>query len=82
MVPGTKLPQSAGVRVTDYGTVKWFNTKKGFGFIESSNGEEVSVHYSSIAGRGYRVLQPGDKVKFEKVSGPKGSQAFHVELVT
>jgi CspA family cold shock protein len=82
MIPGTKLPQTGAARVSDTGTVLWFSTKKGFGFIQSSSGEEVFVHYSSITGRGYRVLQPGDKVKFEKLSGPKGSQAFHVELVS
>ena len=63
---------------TDKGTVKWFSTKKGFGFIETENGEEVFVHFSSITGRGYRVLEAGDAVTFEKVPGPKGNQAFHV----
>lgn len=66
---------------TDRGTVKWFSTKKGFGFIETEAGEEVFVHFSSITGRGYRVLEAGDKVTFEKVPGPKGNQALHVELV-
>lgn len=66
----------------DNGVVKWFSQKKGFGFIESSSGEEIFVHYSSIKGRGYRVLEPGDRVKFEKVPGPKGDQAFHVEVLT
>ncbi len=67
---------------TDIGVVKWFSQKKGFGFIESSSGVEVFVHYSSIKGRGYRVLEPGDRVKYETVPGPKGDQAYHVELLS
>ena len=63
------------------GTVKWFSTKKGFGFIEAEDGEEVFVHFSSITGKGYRVLNPGDRVSFEKIPGPKGNQAFHVQLI-
>jgi cold shock protein len=67
--------------VTDTGVVKWFSTKKGFGFIETEGGEDVFVHFSSITGKGYRVLEPGDKVSFEKVEGPKGHQALHVVLL-
>jgi CspA family cold shock protein len=63
------------------GTVKWFSTKKGFGFIEAEDGEEVFVHFSSIKGKGYRVLNAGDRVTFEKIPGPKGNQAFHVEIL-
>lgn len=70
-----------GTQNIDRGTVKWFSTKKGFGFIETEGGEEVFVHFSSITGRGYRVLEPGDKVTFEKVPGPKGNQALHVEVL-
>jgi cold shock protein len=62
------------------GTVKWFSMKKGFGFIETESGEEVFVHFSSITGKGYRVLEPGDKVTFEKIPGPKGNQALHVVI--
>ena len=74
----TVMPAS---RATDTGTVKWFSVKKGFGFIETNGGEEVFVHFSSITGKGYRVLQPGDHVSFEKVPGPKGQQAFHVVVL-
>jgi cold shock protein len=63
------------------GTVKWFSVKKGFGFIEAEDGEEVFVHFSSITGRGYRVLNAGDRVTFEKIPGPKGNQAFHVQIL-
>ncbi len=66
---------------TDTGQVKWFSVKKGFGFIETDSGEEVFVHFSSIAGKGYRVLEAGDKVQFEKVPGPKGNQALHVVVL-
>jgi CspA family cold shock protein len=65
----------------NHGTVKWFSVKKGFGFIEAEDGEEVFVHFSSITGKGYRTLNPGDRVSFEKIPGPKGNQAFHVELL-
>lgn len=63
------------------GVVKWFSMKKGFGFIEAEDGEEVFVHFSSITGKGYRVLNPGDRVSFEKIPGPKGNQAFHVQVL-
>jgi CspA family cold shock protein len=63
------------------GTVKWFSQKKGFGFIETEGGEEVFVHFSSITGKGYRVLEAGTRVRFEKIPGPKGNQAFHVEIL-
>ncbi len=66
----------------DTGVVKWFSQKKGFGFIESSAGAEVFVHYSSIQGRGYRVLEPGDRVQYEAVPGPKGDQAYHVVVLS
>ena len=60
------------------GTVKWFSNSKGFGFIGRENGPDVFVHYSAIAGDGYRTLQEGDAVEFEIVQGPKGPQATNV----
>jgi CspA family cold shock protein len=60
------------------GKVKWFNNKKGFGFIERENGEDVFVHYSSIAGQGYKTLNEGDVVEFEVVKREKGLQAINV----
>ena len=69
------------IQTTDNGVVKWFSTKKGYGFIEAEGGEEIFVHYSSIQGRGYRVLEAGDQVNFEKMAGPKGMQAYHVEVI-
>ena len=60
------------------GTVKWFNESKGFGFIEQEEGKDVFVHYSAIAGSGFKTLNEGDKVRFEIVDGPKGPAAANV----
>ena len=57
------------------GTVKWFNSTKGFGFIEREGGEDVFVHYSAILEQGFRNLEEGDRVEFNVVRGPKGLQA-------
>ena len=63
------------------GTVKSFNGTKGYGFIGRDDGPDVFVHYSDIAGGGYRTLHAGDRVTFEIVQGPKGSQAANVVKV-
>ncbi|MCE5274967.1 MAG: cold-shock protein [Syntrophaceae bacterium] len=60
------------------GTVKWFNEKKGFGFITEDGGNDVFVHYSAIKGDGFKTLVEGDSVSFEVVNGPKGPQAANV----
>ena len=62
------------------GTVKWFDAKKGFGFINRESGEDVFVHYSAIQGDGYRVLEDGQKVEFEVVQGRKGLEASNLKL--
>ena len=59
-------------------TEKWFNESKGFGFIEQEEGKDVFVHYSAIAGSGFKTLNEGDKVQFEIVDGPKGPAAANV----
>ena len=64
------------------GVVKWFNNSKGYGFIGRDNEPDVFVHYSAIAGDGYRTLQEGDRVTFEVVQGPKGPQAADVVKVS
>lgn len=60
------------------GTVKWFNQKKGYGFILSEEGKEIFVHFSSIQGEGYKALREGDEVKVEITQGEKGEQATNV----
>jgi cold shock protein len=64
------------------GFVKWFDTKKGYGFIEQPGGDDVFVHYSGILGEGFRSLRAGDEVEFEVGSGPKGPQAIKVVKAT
>lgn len=63
------------------GKVKWFNDKKGFGFIERDGGESVFVHYSSIVVDGFKTLAEGQDVEFEVVNGAKGPQATNVSVV-
>jgi cold shock protein len=63
------------------GTVKWFSNEKGYGFIEREGGEDVFVHFSAIAGEGYKSLTEGQQVEFEVVQGDKGLQAANVKAV-
>lgn len=60
------------------GTVKWFNAKKGFGFISDENGEDVFVHFSALNMSGFKELQEGESVEFEITEGEKGPQAANV----
>ena len=63
------------------GTVKWFNEKKGYGFIEQEDGPDVFVHQSAIKGAGFRTLQEGDRVSFDIEQGEKGPAAANVTVV-
>ena len=63
------------------GTVKWFDTKKGFGFIVNSEGKDVFVHYTSIEGDGFRALKDGEQVEYEQIQGEKGLLAKSVKRV-
>jgi len=65
-------------RYMSEGTVKWFNTRKGYGFIAASDGKDVFVHYSSISSEGYKTLEEGDPVSFDIVQGEKGPRAENV----
>jgi CspA family cold shock protein len=63
------------------GTVKWFNEKKGYGFIEQEDGPDVFVHQSAIKGAGFRTLKEGDQVTFDIEQGQKGPAAVNVTVV-
>lgn len=63
------------------GSVKWFNSSKGFGFIQQDSGDDVFVHFQSIVGDGYKSLEENDKVEFSVTQGPKGLQAAEVKVV-
>ena len=60
------------------GPVKWFNAKKGYGFISDENGDDIFVHFSALNMSGFKVLEEGDKVEFEVIEGEKGPQAANV----
>ena len=63
----------------EQGKVKWFNSEKGFGFIEREHGNDVFVHFSAILGEGYKTLEEGQVVNFEVEEGARGPQAANVE---
>jgi cold shock protein len=64
------------------GTVKWFNSEKGYGFIAQPDGDDVFVHHSAIVMNGYRNLEEGQAVEFDVKDGPKGLQAVDVKPVS
>ena len=63
------------------GSVKWFDSSKGFGFIQREGQDDVFVHYSAIRGDGFRSLEEGQQVEFETVTSPKGLQARDVVVI-
>lgn len=63
------------------GTVKWFNSEKGYGFISQEDGPDVFVHFSAIQGEGYRNLEENQRVEFDLTQGQKGPQAANVKIV-
>jgi cold shock protein len=64
------------------GTVKWFDSKKGFGFILNTEGSDVFVHFSSILGDGFRSLKDGERVEYEQIAGSKGLSAQGVKRLS
>jgi CspA family cold shock protein len=71
-----------GASVMPQGTVKWFNSEKGYGFIRPDDGgEDLFVHYSGIEGSGFRSLEEGDKVSYEVTQGRQGPQAQNVSKI-
>lgn len=63
------------------GTVKWFNSKKGFGFIKKEDGTDVFVHYTGVVGEGFKTLSEGDSVEFEIEDSDKGPRAIDVKII-
>ena len=63
------------------GSVKWFDDRKGYGFIAREGGKDIFVHFSAIQGNGFKTLSEGEEVEFEIVNGPKGEQATNVTKV-
>ena len=63
------------------GTVKWFSDKKGYGFIEQEDGDDVFVHHTGIEGEGFKSLREGDQVSFDVEQGQKGPAAVNVAVV-
>ena len=70
--------EKKGDRFVATGTVKWFNSEKGYGFISREGGSDLFVHYSAIEGSGYRSLEEGQAVEFEVVESDKGPRASNV----
>ena len=64
------------------GSVKWFDDRKGYGFIARDGGKDIFVHFSAIQGAGFKTLSEGEEVEFEIVNGPKGEQATNVQKPT
>jgi CspA family cold shock protein len=64
------------------GTVKWFNDKKGYGFIQSEDGQDIFVHHTGINGSGFKSLKDGDRVTFDITQGQKGPAAVNVTTVS
>ncbi len=76
-----KHEQKGGISKVSEGQVKWFNEKKGYGFIQQENGQDLFVHYTAIQSEGFKTLTEGQKVRFEVEETPKGPKAKNVQIV-
>ena len=74
------MKQEEGIFVPE-GKVKWFNEKKGFGFIEQDNGADLFVHHTAITGEGFKTLSEGQRVRFEVEETSKGPNAKNVQII-
>ena len=74
------MKQKEGIAVPE-GKVKWFNEKKGFGFIEQDGGKDLFVHQTAITGEGFKTLSEGQRVRFEVEETPKGPKAKNVQII-
>ena len=74
------MKQKEGIFVPE-GKVKWFNEKKGFGFIEQDGGKDLFVHHTAITGEGFKTLSEGQRVRFEVEETPKGPKAKDVQII-
>ena len=75
------LAQREENQLSVQGTVKFFNSEKGFGFISRDGGDDVFVHYSNIEGSGYKSLEDGQRVEFDVAPGRKGEEAQNVRVI-
>ncbi len=81
-IPSSQKSASKTSARHEPGTVKWFDTNKGYGFITRASGEDIFVHFRSIKGSGYRSLHEGQKVEFVVTQGDKGPQAEDIHIIT
>jgi cold shock protein len=79
VLPAHFRAKKFGRSLMSVGTVKWFDVKKGFGFIINDAGKDVFVHYTSIEGDGFRSLKDGERVEYEQIEGNKGLHALQVK---
>ena len=79
--PGFVIAQEVYVVLRSKGRVKWFNERRGYGFIEQTDGDDLFVHYSAIQTPGFKTLEEGQEVEFDIIEGPKGLQAANVIAV-
>jgi CspA family cold shock protein len=77
----TKTTEQIVSNIMTTGTVKWFNSEKGFGFIAREGSDDVFVHFSAIQGDGYRSLEEGQRVEFDVAPGRKGEEAQNVRPI-